>query len=872
MLGILLRLLSFLGFIFVTAAAQNPPPYRPSEMILINCGASSDDASGDGRLWSGDVQSKFCPFNSQTSPASEAYQQDQSVDRVPYMTARIIHSKLTCTFPVLPGPKFIRLYFYPDTYSDLSASESFFTVTANNYTLLSNYSAYLAVSANKNQTGPYIFKEFIVTVWDNQELKLTFTPSPSSFAFINGIEIVSTPNGLYTRDMNNPYTLVNSDLNTAFQFDNATSLETVIRLNVGGQNVNDTGMFRTWREDSKYIFGGAYGTAHKWRDDVTIKYTKDTPAYTAPPAVYITKRSMGPEPRVNLNYNLTWHFPVDSGFKYLVRLHFCETDNFITDINQRVFFIFINNVTAEIEADVFHWSGGRDIPVYKDYVIDVPEGSPSNQDLWLALHPNIHSNPTYADAILNGIEIFKLNKSDGNLAGPNLELVVVPGPPEQRPNLEGRTRKESSHVVVIVGAVVGVVFAFALILYFSVYRPKSKAKDKSSILLFSYTSSCATIALPLPTDLCRKFTIAEIRAATRNFDDQTVIGSGGFGTVYKGYIESGSIPVAIKRLALSSKQGIREFHTEIEMLSKLRHLHLVSLIGYCDDQGEMILVYEYIPHGNLQDHLYKTKNPPLPWKQRLQICIGAARGLHYLHTGAKHSIIHRDVKSSNILLDRNWVAKVSDFGLSKTGPTGDGQTHVSTVVRGSFGYLDPEYYRRQQLTEKSDVYSFGVVLFEVLCARPPVVSSLPKEEVILVDWARKCYRRGALDQIIDPRLKGDIAAVSLNKFGEIADYCLRDTATERPTMGDAVWSLEFALQLQETAEKFVNGGDVFSESQIGSSVTQEVTTTDDDELFTLSGGPMSDSRSTVSTGEGSASNKLILSGTVFSQIMNPQGR
>ncbi|KAF2313688.1 hypothetical protein GH714_012743 [Hevea brasiliensis] len=704
-------------------------------MILINCGASSDDASGDGRLWSGDVQSKFCPFNSQTSPASEAYQQDQSVDRVPYMTARIIHSKLTCTFPVLPGPKFIRLYFYPDTYSDLSASESFFTVTANNYTLLSNYSAYLAVSANKNQTGPYIFKEFIVTVWDNQELKLTFTPSPSSFAFINGIEIVSTPNGLYTRDMNNPYTLVNSDLNTAFQFDNATSLETVIRLNVGGQNVNDTGMFRTWREDSKYIFGGAYGTAHKWRDDVTIKYTKDTPAYTAPPAVYITKRSMGPEPRVNLNYNLTWHFPVDSGFKYLVRLHFCETDNFITDINQRVFFIFINNVTAEIEADVFHWSG----------------------------------------------EIFKLNKSDGNLAGPNLELVVVPGPPEQRPNLEGRTRKESSHVVVIVGAVVGVVFAFALILYFSVYRPKSKAKDKSSILLFSYTSSCATIALPLPTDLCRKFTIAEIRAATRNFDDQTVIGSGGFGTVYKGYIESGSIPVAIKRLALSSKQGIREFHTEIEMLSKLRHLHLVSLIGYCDDQGEMILVYEYIPHGNLQDHLYKTKNPPLPWKQRLQICI-------------------------------------------------------------------------------------------VLCARPPVVSSLPKEEVILVDWARKCYRRGALDQIIDPRLKGDIAAVSLNKFGEIADYCLRDTATERPTMGDAVWSLEFALQLQETAEKFVNGGDVFSESQIGSSVTQEVTTTDDDELFTLSGGPMSDSRSTVSTGEGSASNKLILSGTVFSQIMNPQGR
>ncbi|OAY56943.1 receptor-like protein kinase FERONIA [Manihot esculenta] len=842
---ILLRLLPLLDFIFVTTLAQNPPPYTPSDLILINCGASSDDASGDGRRWNGDAHSKFCPFNSQTSPASEASQQDQSIDRVPYMTARIIHSKLTCTFPVLPGTKFIRLYFYPDAYSGLSTSASFFTVTANDYTLLSNFSAYLAVSA-KTQAGPYLFKEFIVTVWEDQELKLTFNPSLNSFAFINGIEIVSAPDGLYTRDMDNPYTLVNS--NIFFQLDNTTSLETVIRLNVGGQDVNDTGMFRTWRDDSEYIFGGS-GLVHKWRDDVTIKYTKDTPAYSAPPNVYITKRSMGPEPLINLNYNLTWHFPVDSGFNYLVRLHFCETEDVITGIDQRVFFIFINNMTAEEEADVFFWSGGRDIPVHKDYVVAVPKGSPSNQDLWLALHPNMHSNPTCADAILNGLEIFKLNNSDGNLAGPNPERLTVPAPPEQHPMLVGRTkRKEPSHVVVIVGSVVSVLFAITLILCFSVYRPKSKAKDKSSMLLFSYTSSSATIALSLPTDICRKFTIAEIRASTRNFDDQTVIGSGGFGTVYKGYIDSGSIPVAIKRLASYSKQGIREFHTEIEMLSKLRHLHLVSLIGYCDDQGEMILIYEYIPHGNLQNHLYKTKNPPLPWKQRLQICIGAARGLHYLHTGAKHCIIHRDVKSSNILLDKNWVAKVSDFGLSKTGPTGEDQTHVSTVVRGSFGYLDPEYYRRQQLTEKSDVYSFGVVLFEVLCARPPVISHLPKEEVILVDWARKCYRRGGLDQIIDPQLKGDIAAVSLNKFGEIADCCLKDKAIERPTMGDVVWSLEFALQLQETAEKIDNAGDVVSESQIGSLVTQEETTTNDDELFTHSGGPVSGSRSTVSIG------------------------
>ncbi|KAJ9173158.1 hypothetical protein P3X46_016322 [Hevea brasiliensis] len=838
MIGLLLLLLPLLDFIFVFTAAQNRPPYTPTESILINCGASSDDASQDGRRWNGDAQSKFCPFNSQTSPLSEASQQGHSVDRVPYMTARIIHSKLTCTFPVLPGPKFVRLYFYPDTYSGLSTSASFFTVTANNYTLLSNFSAYLAVSA-KIQPVPYVFKEFIVTVWDNQELKLTFTPSPSSFAFINGVEIVSLPNYLYTKDMDNRYTFVYSDSNPFFYFDNSTSLETVYRLNVGGGlvgNINDTGMFRTWFDDSKYIFG-ATGLAHEWRDDVTINYTKDTPAYTAPATVYTTKRSMGAEPSVNLKYNLTWRFPVDSGFSYLVRLHFCETEESITDTNQWLFFIFINNMTAEAEADVFHWGRGRDIPVYKDYVIQVPKESPINQDLWLSLHPNNHSNPKYADAILNGLEIFKLNKSDGNLAGPNPE---VPAPPEQHPSLGRRTKsKGSSETIVIVGAVIGA-FAFAVVVFsfFCVYRRKAKAKD---------TSSSATIALSLPTDLCRKFTMAEIRASTRNFDDQNIIGSGGFGTVYKGYIESGSIPAAIKRLASSSKQGIREFHTEIQMLSKLRHVHLVSLIGYCNDQDEMILVYEYMPHGTLQDHLYKTMSPPLPWKQRLEICIGAARGLHYLHTGSNQSVIHRDVKSSNILLDRNWVAKVSDFGLSKTGPAGEDQTHVSTVVRGSFGYLDPEYYRRQQLTEKSDVYSFGVVLLEVLCSRPPVISNLPKEEVILVEWARKYYQRGALDQIIDPQLKGDITLVSLNKFGEIADSCVRDVAIERPTMGDVTWSLEFALQLHETAEKNVSARDDVSESQ-------KLINTDDDEQCTISCGPMSYSRSTASTGERSTSN------------------
>ncbi|RHN44455.1 putative protein kinase RLK-Pelle-CrRLK1L-1 family [Medicago truncatula] len=201
--------------------------------------------------------------------------------------------------------------------------------------------------------------------------------------------------------------------------------------------------------------------------------------------------------------------------------------------------------------------------------------------------------------------------------------------------------------------------------------------------------------------------------------------------------------------------------------------------------------------GTLCEHLYGSNNQPLPWRQRLEILLGSARGLHYLHAEVKHKIIHRDVKSTNILLDHKWVAKVSDFGLSKVGPTGISTTHhVSTMVKGSLGYLDPQYYMLQRLTLKSEVYSFGVVLLEVLCARPPLVRDLDKNTTSLVCWFKRCYDEGvAIEQIVDPSLKDSITDECLEYYCKLALSCLHDDGTQRPSMSQVVGGLEFVLQL-----------------------------------------------------------------------------
>ena len=507
--------------------------------------------------------------------------------------------------------------------------------------------------------------------------------------------------------------------------------------------------------------------------------------YAAPDDVYRSART---------GLYLDWELPVDSGFNYLVRLHFCELDLNISLISQRSFEIGIDGHSAEDDADVIWWTGNRDTPIYKDYVVLSKEEKVEDNNKFLPI--GIFSTryddnrPNLNGVILNGVEVFKLINPEGP------EHSTLPASSANDP-------KTNKTIFLAIGSLGCLVVLTSLsymvqLMKFTCWRDPYRGKSQRAK------------ALSLPEELCRHFSLNEIRTATNNFHKELIIGQGGFGNVYKGLLDKGTLTVAIKRLNPESQQGAREFKIEIRMLSQLRHVHLVSLIGYCIDEGEMILFYDYMRNGTLSARLYFTNNDPLTWKQRLEICLGTAHGLHYLHTAMKDPIIHRDVKTTNILLDEKWVSKVSDFGLSKMGLN---NTTVSTLVKGTWGYLDPDYARRQQLTDKSDVYSFGVVMFEVVCGRKALNTKLEHEQWHLANWARKCIEKGTIGQIIDPYLKGKIAPECFKVYVEVAESCVRDQGIQRPKMNDVMEKLEFAFELQQnadTAQEEINSSGVIS--------------------------------------------------------------
>ncbi|XP_075494941.1 serine/threonine-protein kinase PBL27-like [Primulina tabacum] len=291
----------------------------------------------------------------------------------------------------------------------------------------------------------------------------------------------------------------------------------------------------------------------------------------------------------------------------------------------------------------------------------------------------------------------------------------------------------------------------------------------------------------------RAFTFRELTAATENFRPDFILSEGGFGRLYKGQLKGTKQIVAVKQIDRNGVQGNREFLVEVLMLSELHHPNMVNLIGYCADGDHRLLVQEYMPFGSLDDHLHdlQPEKAPLDWNTRMKIATGVARCLVYMHDTANPPVIHRNVKSSNILLGEGHHPKLSHFGLAKFGPVGD-KTYVSTRVMGTYDYCAPEYAMTGRLTVKADVYSYGVVLLEIITGKRAIDNSRDVEEISLVAWARPLFQDGTkFTQMADPKLQGRYPVRGLYQALAVSAMCLQMDPDVRPSMADVATAINY---------------------------------------------------------------------------------
>ncbi|XVE82858.1 hypothetical protein DITRI_Ditri16bG0039500 [Diplodiscus trichospermus] len=758
-------------------------PYNFPDKYFINCGSDSSLNQGS-RRFVGDTN----PNSSSVTNGKPVTNTSQSADLPLYQTARFDKRPFWYKFDITENGKYVvRLHFLPFMSNQVNLADALFNVSASNKSLVSNLSF-------RNSSSEAMIKDFLVPI-NSTSFRINFNPAhPTSFAFVNAIEVFRAPN----LDDNQTH-VTSAGSEGPYQGLPSQILRTVQRVIVGGESFNDsfsTVVASEWVSDDDYIFIGNSAKKCNYMPSGEVKYVDDidrdnvnynvAPKNFVPESVYMGCKKVTLDGGAsNATTNITWHFNVSKNARHLVRVHFCD---FISpSYNTLNFNILIYNKFSQ-QITPFYPA----VPFYHDFVVD----SGDSDFISISIVPWVELTGDKS-AFLNGLEIMEFITEPGFEAGGS--------EPERKPAM-----------FIIIGSVVVVLVICSLIVAFLLCKKRRKRKPFETIAAYGalplrgaspYVGrNTKSVNLPpVPNlNLKLKMPFAEIVEATNNFEAKLLIGEGGFGKVYKGTLRNG-LKVAVKRSESKHGQGLPEFQTEVMVLSKIRHRHLVSLIGYCDEGSEMILVYEFMEKGTLREHLYDMRGNPesssalslLTWRQRLEICIGAAKGLYYLHTGLDGGIIHRDVKSTNILLDEEYVAKVADFGLSKSGLLDPDE--FSTGIKGSFGYLDPEYFRCLQFTEKSDVYSFGVVLLEVLCARAAIINSHSKDKINLAEWGLFWLKKGELEKIIDPSMAGQINSNSLRKFGEIVEKCLKPNGADRPTMLDICWDLEYTLQLQQTA-------------------------------------------------------------------------
>ncbi|KAI9073447.1 hypothetical protein K1719_044584 [Acacia pycnantha] len=398
-------------------------------------------------------------------------------------------------------------------------------------------------------------------------------------------------------------------------------------------------------------------------------------------------------------------------------------------------------------------------------------------------------SPNQSQHIFNRSELLRLRDQftgwlipDSDIFGP-YELLGFDLLDPYKDLIEASKKSSGISTGALIGIIIGTIACAVIasvIVSLVVFRVLTKRRR-------SISKRHQTSKISIKIDGVRAFTYEEMAQATNNFGNTAQVGRGGYGKVYKGILVDGTV-VAIKRAQEGSLQGEREFLTEIQLLSRVHHRNLVSLIGYCDEEGEQMLVYEFMSNGTLRDHLSATSKESLSFAMRLRIALGSAKGILYLHTEADPPIFHRDVKATNILLDPRFNAKVADFGLSRLAPVPDIEgvvpAHVSTVVKGTPGYLDPEYFLTHKLTDKSDVYSLGVVFLELLTGMPPI--SHGKNIVREVNIA---YQTGLTFSVVDGRM-GSYSSECVEKFLALSLKCCQDEPDARPHMAEVVREIE----------------------------------------------------------------------------------
>ncbi|KAI6690408.1 hypothetical protein NL676_027236 [Syzygium grande] len=742
--------LLLVAVLFEISCLRCQAAFVPADNYLISCG-SPQNITVQGRTFVPDsVQSSLVLRTGNAIVASS----NTSILSPIYQYARVFSGIASYKFNIeQQGRHWVRLYFYPLPNSGHDLTASPITVVTDDFVLLNNFTF-------KNYSGSYMRKEYAINV-TSAMLSLTFIPSNNSVSFVNAIEVVSIPDKVL------PDEALAVNPSAPFSGLSELALETVYRLNMGGPLLtaqNDT-LGRTWENDVKYLHVNS-SAANVSINPSSIKYPVTVTKEIAPNLVYATAETMGDANVAIVNFNITWVFHVDPDYKYFVRVHFCDIVS--KALNYLVFNLYINSDIARGSLDLSTLTGNLAVPYYMDFIANSSNGS---SNFTVSVGPDTSSDVT--DAIMNGLEIMKISNEAKSLDGFSSVRSLLP---------ESSSKK--NRIAIIVGCIVGplVAMAFGVFCYWCLAARRSKTAHQPHPMLplplygnsqtmtkmsttsqKSGTASCISLA---SSNLGRFFTFQEILDATNKFDESLLLGVGGFGRVYKGTLEDGT-RVAVKRGNPGSEQGLAEFRTEIEMLSKLRHRHLVSLIGYCDERSEMILVYEYMANGPLRSHLYGTDLPPLPWKQRLEICIGAARGLHYLHT------------------------------------------------------------------------------------------VLPREQVNIAEWAMSWQKKGMLDQIMDSNLVGKVNPASLKKFGETAEKCLAEHGVDRPSMGDVLWNLEYALQLEETSSALMDPEDNSTNHIPGIQLTPLE--------------PFDNSTSMIDGGTDGDDEDAATS-AVFSQLVNPRGR